>query len=323
MSKTALICGVSGQDGAYLAKLLLNKNYQVYGTSRDAQMSSFKNLEYLGIRNRVECLSMSLTDFRSVLQILSQVQPDEIYNLAGQSSVGLSFEQPVETLESIATGTLNLLESIRFIGRPIKLYNAGSSECFGDTCGFPADEQTPFRPRSPYAVAKSTAFWEVANYREAYDLFSCSGILFNHESPLRPQRFVTQKIIAAACRIANGSKEKLMLGNINIERDWGYAPDYVEAMYLMLQQDMPEDFVIATGKTTSLSDFISGVFNTLGLNWQDYVISDPALCRPTDISISRANPSKAREKLGWTAKNSIQETIKIMVKAMQEKINSN
>jgi GDPmannose 4,6-dehydratase len=321
MSKTALICGISGQDGAYLAKFLLNKNYEIYGTSRDAQISSFKNLEYLGIRNKVKCLSMSLTDFRSVLQVLSQVQPDEIYNLAGQSSVGLSFEQPVETLESIATGTLNLLESIRFIGKPIKLYNAGSSESFGDTYGLPANEETPFRPRSPYAVAKSTAFWEVANYREAYNLFSCSGILFNHESPLRPQRFVTQKIVAAACRIADGSREKLMLGNINIERDWGYAPDYVEAMYLMLQQDIPEDFVIATGKTTSLADFISEVFTALGLNYQDHVISDPELYRPSDISVSRANPNKAKEKLGWTAKTSIQETIKIMIEAMQQREN--
>ena len=221
MTKTALICGISGQDGAYLAQLLLNKNYEVYGTSRDAQISTLRNLEYLGIRNKVKCLSMSLTDFRSVLQVLTQVEPDEVYNLAGQTSVGLSFNQPVETLESIATGTLNLLESIRFIGKPIKFYNAGSSECFGDTCGLPADEETAFRPRSPYAVAKATAFWEVANYREAYNLFACSGILFNHESPLRPERFVTQKIIAAACRIAEGQCDKLILGNIDIQRDWG------------------------------------------------------------------------------------------------------
>ena len=322
MSKIALICGISGQDGAYLAQFLLNKNYEVYGTSRDAQISALRNLEYLGIRNKVKCLSMSLTDFRSVLQVLSQVQPDEIYNLAGQSSVGLSFEQPVETLESIATGTLNLLESIRFIGKPTKLYNAGSSECFGDTRGLPADEETPFRPRSPYAVAKSTAFWEVANYREAYNLFACSGILFNHESPLRPDRFVTQKIISAACHIANGSKEKLVLGNINIQRDWGYAPDYVEAMYLMLQQDIPEDFVIATGKTISLSSFIAEAFHVLGLNWQEYVIYDLSLCRPTDISVSRANPQKARQKLGWVASTNIQETIKIMVAAMQQKRNT-
>lgn len=323
MTKKALICGISGQDGAYLAQLLLDKGYAVYGTSRDAQISTLHNLQYLGIRDRINVLSMALTDFRSVLQALNQVQPDEIYNLAGQSSVGLSFNQPVETLESIATGTLNILESIRFIDKPIKLYNAGSSECFGDTHGLPADEETAFRPRSPYAVAKATAFWEVANYREAYNLFACSGILFNHESPLRPDRFVTQKIISSACRIANGSKEKLVLGNINIQRDWGYAPNYVEAMYLMLQQDVPEDFVIATGKTISLSSFIAAAFQILGLNWQEYVVYDLSLCRPTDISVSCANPQKAREKLGWIASTDIQETIKIMVAAMQRKIISN
>jgi GDPmannose 4,6-dehydratase len=320
MSKTALICGISGQDGAYLAQLLLNKNYQVYGTSRDAQISAFQNLEYLGIRNKVKCLSMSLTDFRSVLQVLTQVQPDEVYNLAGQSSVSLSFEQPVETLESIATGTLNLLESIRFIGKPIKFYNAGSSECFGDTRGLPADEETPFRPRSPYAVAKSTAFWQVANYREAYNLFACSGILFNHESPLRPDRFVTQKIIAAVCRIANGQTQKLVLGNIDIQRDWGYAPDYVEAMYLMLQQEQPDDFAIATGKTISLSDFIAEAFGILDLNWQDHVISEQSLYRPTDITISRANPNKANQKLGWQATTNVQQIVQIMIESMQKKL---
>jgi GDPmannose 4,6-dehydratase len=180
--KKALICGISGQDGAYLSKLLLSKGYEVYGTSRDAQMSSFKNLKYLDIYNSVSFESMSLNDFRSVLQVLIKIEPDEVYNLAGQSSVGLSFEQPVETLESISVGTLNLLEAIRFTGKEIKFYNAGSSECFGDIGENAADENTPFRPRSPYAVAKSAAFWEVANYREAYGLFACSGILFNHES---------------------------------------------------------------------------------------------------------------------------------------------
>ena len=322
MSEKALICGISGQDGAYLAQLLLNKGYEVYGTSRDAQISALQNLQYLGIRDRIKFLSMSLTDFRSVLQVLNQVQPDEVYNLAGQSSVSLSFNQPVETLESIATGTLNLLESIRFIGKPIKFYNAGPSECFGDICGLPADEETAFRPRSPYAVAKATAFWEVANYREAYNLFACSGILFNHESPLRPDRFVTQKIISAACRIHNGQKEKLILGNIDIKRDWGYAPDYVEAMYLMLQQDIPKDFVIATGTTISLSEFIAEAFSVLGLDWQEHVVSDPALCRPTDISISCANPNKAREILGWVAQTKVQMVVRLMVESMQQKLNS-
>ncbi len=220
--KTALICGISGQDGAYLADLLLKNGYSVCGTSRDAQMSSFQNLSRLGIREQVKLESMSLTDFRSVLQVLTKVKPNEVYNLAAQSSVGLSFNQPVETLESIATGTLNLLEAIRFTGADIKLYNAGSSECFGNTGELAADENTPFRPRSPYAVAKSAAFWEVANYREAYGLFACSGILFNHESPLRPERFVTQKIITTACKIAQGSTEKLYLGEISVRRDWGW-----------------------------------------------------------------------------------------------------
>lgn len=204
--KTALICGISGQDGAYLARLLLDQGYRVVGTSRDAQTANFGNLDRLGIRARVAVASMVLTDFRSTLQTLAKIAPDELYNLAGQTSVGLSFEQPVETLESIATGTLNLLEAIRFLERPIRLYNAGSSECFGDTGGVAATEDTPFRPRSPYAVAKATAHWEVANYREAYGLFACSGILFNHESPLRPERFVTRKIIAAAGRIARGAR---------------------------------------------------------------------------------------------------------------------
>lgn len=312
--KTALICGISGQDGAYLAQLLLNKGYHVFGTSRDAQISSFSNLTRLGIRDQVKVLSMSLNDFRSVLQVLKKVAPDEVYNLAGQSSVGLSFEQPVETLESIATGTLNLLEAIRFTEAPIKFYNAGSSECFGDHGDRPADEKTPFRPRSPYAVAKSTAFWEVANYREAYNLFACSGILFNHESPLRPQRFVTQKIVAAACRIAQSSTETLYLGNTNIRRDWGWAPEYVEAMYLMLQQDSPDDYVIATGESYSLTEFVEKTFACLGLNWQNHVITDESLMRPTDLAFSVGNPAKAKDVLGWEAHYKTPQIIEMMVK---------
>ncbi len=321
--KTALICGVSGQDGAYLADLLLKKGYSVYGTSRDAQMSSFNNLSRLGIREKIKLQSMSLTDFRSVLQTLTKVQPDEVYNLAGQSSVGLSFEQPVETLESMAIGTLNLLEAIRFTGAKIKLYNASSSECFGDTQGMPADENTPFRPRSPYAVAKSTAFWEVANYREAYGLFACSGILFNHESPLRPERFVTQKIIKAAIDIAAGKQEKLYLGDISVQRDWGWAPEYVEAMYLMLQQQEPDDYVIATGETYSLEKFVEVAFSCVGLNWQDYVESDSNLLRPTDIAVGRGNPSKAEQKLGWKAQYKMPDVVKMMVEAKQNQNQSN
>lgn len=318
--KKALICGISGQDGAYLAQILLSKGYTVCGTSRDAQMSSFRNLTRLGIREQVKLESMSLTDFRSVLQILTKIEPDEVYNLAGQSSVGLSFEQPVETLESIATGTLNLLEAIRFTGKTIKFYNAGSSECFGDTGDRAADETTPFRPRSPYAVAKATAFWEVANYREAYGLFACSGILYNHESPLRPERFVTQKIIAAACRIAGGSREKVNLGNISVQRDWGYAPEYVEAMYLMLQHPEPDDYVIATGETHRLEDFVAIAFSSVGLDWQEWVNIDTSLYRPTDIAVGRGNPGKAKVKLGWEARSKMPEVVRQMVEAKRQGI---
>lgn len=316
--KTALVCGVSGQDGPYLARLLLDHGYRVVGTSRDAQMHSFGNLDRLGIRERVQVESMSPIDFRSVLQALMKVEPDEIYNLSGQSSVGLSFHQPVETLESIAQGTLNLLEAIRFTRRPIKFYNAGSAECFGETQPEGADELTPFRPRSPYAVAKSAAFWEVANYREAYDLFACSGILFNHESPLRPTRFVTRKIISAACRIAAGSDETLHLGNLSIRRDWGWAPEYVDAMWRMLQQPEPGDFVIATGQSHSLEEFLVTAFECVGLKWKDHTETDPSLLRPTDLMLGLGNPNKARNELGWEARYRMKDVVRMMVEAEQE-----
>ncbi|MDY6939216.1 MAG: GDP-mannose 4,6-dehydratase [Cyanobacteriota bacterium] len=320
--KKALICGISGQDGSYLARHLLAQGYEVCGTSRDAQISTFRNLTRLGIRDRVKLVSMSLTDFRSVLQVLSKIQPYEVYNLGGQSSVGLSFEQPVETLDSIATGTLNLLEAIRFTGAPIKLYNAGSSECFGDTKGYPADETTPFRPRSPYGVAKAAAFWEVANYREAYGVFACSGILYNHESPLRPERFVTQKIVSAACQIAKNNSERLYLGNISVQRDWGYAAEYVEAMHAMLQQQQPDDYVIATGQTNKLEDFVREAFAYFDLNWQDYVVCDSSLYRPTDIALSRGNPTKAKEQLKWEAQYEMRDVVREMVEARLHQMES-
>lgn len=316
--KKALICGITGQDGAYLAKLLLSKNYVVCGTSRDAQMSTMRNLIRLGVRDDVRMESMALNDFRSVIQVISRFGPDEIYNLAGQTSVGLSFEQPVESFESITVGTLNLLEALRFIGGKTRLYNAGSSESFGDTGGKPANEESPFRPRSPYAVAKAAAFFAVSNYREAYNLFACSGILLNHESPLRPERFVTQKIVAGAGRIARGNKEKLKLGNISIMRDWGWAPEYVEAMYLMLQQETPDDYLIATGESNKLEDFVDAVFAAHGLDWREHVESDPALLRPTDIAISRGDPFKAKQKLHWEARYKMREVAKMMVEAEQE-----
>jgi GDPmannose 4,6-dehydratase len=311
--KKALICGISGQDGSYLAQLLLQEGYEVHGTSRDAQLTPFSNLKRLGIIDRIGLESMALNDFRSVLQVLFKIKPDEVYNLAGQSSVGLSFQQPVETLESISVGSLNLLEAIRFTERPIRLYNAASSECFGDTGGLPADETTPFRPRSPYAVAKAAAFWQVSNYREAYGLYACSGILFNHESPLRPERFVTRKIVASACRIAAGSKEKLRIGNISVRRDWGWAPEYVEAMWLMLQQGEPDDYVIATGETNSLEAFIENAFSLAGLNWRDHVEIDPGLFRPTDFMGAQAVALKASQKLGWQARSKMLEVVRMMV----------
>lgn len=311
---TGIICGATGQDGAYLSAYLLSKGYRVIGTSRDAEAAKVCNLHALGIADRVPIVSTTLTDFRSVMQLLTRYQPDELYNLAGQSSVSLSFEQPVETLDSIGQGTITLLEAIRFMGRPVRLYNAGSSECFGDSPA-PCNEATPFRPRSPYAVAKSTAHWALANYRDSYGLHACTGILFNHESPLRPARFVTRKIVSAACRIAAGSGETLHLGNIDVERDWGWAPEYVEAMWLMLQQRQPRDFVIATGRTCSLRDFVDMAFKQVGLDWSKHVDHNPALIRPSEIRRGHADPSLAERVLGWKARTGVEEVVARMVEA--------
>ena len=314
----ALICGISGQDGALLAQLLLEKGYDVVGSSRDAQISNFGNLVRLGIRNKVHLESMALNDFRSVLQVVSSTQPDEIYNLAGQSSVALSFQQPVETLESILSATINLMEVIRFLDRPIRFYNAGSGECFGDTLKEAANEETPFRPRSPYAVAKAAAFWQVANYREAYGLFASTGILFNHESPLRPERFVTRKIIASVCRIAKGSGERLKLGNTTIQRDWGWAPEYVEAMWRMLQREHAEDFVIATGHSHTLAEFADCAFQYFDLDWQNYTDIDPLIFRTTDIPYSCGDPRKALRLDGWKTHTKMKDIVHNMIKAELE-----
>ena len=313
--RKALIIGISGQDGSYLAELLLKKGYEVHGTSRDADLSNFYGLKKLGIIDKVKLHSMSLIDFRSVMQTILQIEPQEIYNLAGQTSVGLSFLQPVETLESISIGTLNILEVLRFHKLPIKFYNACSSECFGDTGGIAANEETPFKPRSPYAVAKSAAFWQVANYREAYNLYSCSGILFNHESPLRAKRFVTKKIIDTACAIASGEKIKLELGNISIKRDWGWAPEYVYAMHLILLQKEPGDFVISTRKSTSLEDFIDLTFQHFNLEFRDYIDIKKELIRPTDIGFSLGDSSKAAKLLKWVPQVQIKEIIERMIHA--------
>lgn len=311
----ALICGVNGQDGSYLARLLLDKGYEVWGTSRDAQASSLSNLTALAIEKQVKLLSMAPNDFRSVLNALEQSDPDEIYYLSGQSSVGLSFDQPAETLESIVTGVLNLLEVIRIRKKSVRFYNASSSECFGDTGDTSATELTHFYPRSPYAVAKASAHWLVANYRDSYGLYACNGILFNHESPLRPKRFVTQKIVQSARRIAMGSDERLVLGRLDIWRDWGWAPDYVDAMWRMLQQDSPEDFVIATGQSNTLTDFVATAFEINGLDWQAHVDISQAFYRPADIGRSSGEPAKALELLGWHAHHKMRDVVKLMCEA--------
>ena len=318
MSKKALIIGITGQDGAYLAKHLLAKNYEVIGSSRDVMASNFNNLNTLGIRDQVKLISVSINDFRSVFNAIQVFSPDEIYNLAGQTSVGLSFDQPVEAIESIAIGTLNILEVIRLLNKPVRFYNAGSSECFGDTGDTPANEQTPFAPRSPYAVAKSTAKWLTTSYRESYGLYACTGILFNHESPLRPERFVTQKIITGAAKIKAGQLDKLQLGNLDISRDWGWAPEYVEAMWLMMQLKNPDDFVIATGRKESLKYFVSKSFEYFDLDWQKYVEIESSFFRPNEIISSVGNPAKAIETLGWKQPTDIDGVIQMMC-AEQEK----
>lgn len=308
----ALICGVTGQDGCYLARLLLDKGYQLWGTSRDAATASRTGLKALAVDGRLNLMSMAPSDFRSVLTAVEASDADEIYCLSGQTSVGLSFEQPTETLESITNGVLNLLEAIRLRKRPVRFYNAGSSESFGDTAGRPADETTPFRPRSPYGVAKASAHWLVTNYREAYGLCASTGILFNHESPLRAERFVTQKIIRAAKRIAAGSDERLPLGRLDIYRDWGWAPEYVDAMWRILQQDRADDFVIATGEANSLAAFVEEAFSIHGLDWRNHVDSSPALMRPTDISFSVGDPERAHRMLGWRAQFKMRDVIRHM-----------
>jgi GDPmannose 4,6-dehydratase len=257
---------------------------------------------------------MSLIDFRSIMQVLTESDPDEIYNLSGQSSVGLSFLQPTQTLESVTLATLNLLEATRLLNKNLRLYNAASSECFGDVqAADPATETTPFRPRSPYGIAKAAAFWAVANYREAYGSFAVSGILFNHESSLRPARFVTRKIVQTVCRIARGSDERLTLGNIGIVRDWGWAPEYVNAMWLMLQSELPSDYVVATGESHTLEEFVSACFEAVGLDYRLYVDVNSGLFRATEIRSSHGDPSKAQRELNWRACTTMMELVRKLV----------
>jgi len=316
--RVALIAGITGQDGAYLARFLLGKGYVVHGTSRDAALARLDGLIALGICDKVALHSMSPADFQSVARVIEDVAPDEIYNLSGQSSVSLSFTQPAETLAGIALGTLNMLETLRRLGGKVRFYNAGSSECFGNTGTRAANEETAFRPKSPYGVAKAAAISLVTNYRESYGLFACSGLLFNHESPLRPSRFVTRKITAAAARIGGGSRERLALGNLSIRRDWGWAPDYVEAMWRMLQCDQPDDFVVASGIAHSLEDFLAAAFLEVGLDWRDHVDYDSSLVRSSDIMYSLGDPTKAAHMLDWRPTVKLPEIVARMIRAEQE-----
>jgi GDPmannose 4,6-dehydratase len=315
MSKSALICGISGQDGTYLAKLLLERGYEVWGSSRDAEQSTFHNARRLGILDSLRLVSLNLRDVGNAIGLLKRIRPQEIFSLAGQSSVSLSFEQPVETFESFAVGALTLLEAIRLTDPEIRLYNAGSTECFGDTGDAVANESSRFNPRSPYAVAKASAFWTVANYREAYGLFACSGILSNHDSPLRPLRFVTRKIVHAVAQLAAGNDIKLSLGNLEIERDWGWAPEYVDAIARILDQPAPLDCIIATGQSHTLTEFVKTAFDLIGKDWREYVVRDEHLLRPTDIVRNKIDPSKAASCLGWKAKVGMKDVVARMLDA--------
>lgn len=312
-TKSALICGITGQDGALLANFLLNRGYKVYGTSRNTCAKDHIGLKKLGIIDKVDILRLDLENYRNVYDVINHCEPSEIYLLAGQSSVGLSFEIPAETIRSFTLGALNILETCRSLSYEVRLYNAGSSECFGDTLGKPADETTKFQPQSPYGVAKASAHWLVNSYRQAYGIYACTGILFNHESPFRQERFVTQKIIQSAKRIKNGSKEKLMLGRLDILRDWGWAPEYVEAMWLMLQQKSPDDYVIATGSSHALRDFVETAFALSGLKWTEHTIICEDNFRPSEVVVSRGNPTKANNLLGWKSKKNFTQIIEAML----------
>jgi GDPmannose 4,6-dehydratase len=311
--KRALIFGISGQDGALLARVLLERGYEVHGTSRDHEVASFANLRRLGVFDRVTLHSASLGDYRSIIEIIDGVRPMEIYNLAAQSSVGLSFNQPVNTINSTMFGVINVLEALRFLKLDARLYNASSGECFGNTGPEGATEESAFHPRSPYAVGKAAAHWAVANYRDSFRLYACSGLLFNHESTLRPRRFVTRKIVAGAVDIAKRRSDRLTLGDLSIVRDWGWAEEYVVAMWLMLQQAAPADYVIATGEPHSLREFVEQAFRYIGLDWTKHVDYDAALSRPSDVAFSVGRPEKARAELGWTAGVRMAEVVKRLI----------
>ncbi len=315
MSKTALVTGITGQDGAYLARLLLGKGYRVYGLlARRATVTTWR-LAYLGIQDQVELLDGDLTDMASLIRALRKAQPDEVYNLGAQSFVSTSWNQPVLTAEVTGVSVVKLLEAIRLTDPAIRFYQASTSEMFGKVAHPIQSEQTPFHPRSPYGVAKLFGHWTTINYRESFELFTCSGILFNHESPLRGLEFVTRKITDGVAQIVAGKLAKLKLGNLNAQRDWGYAADYVEAMWAMLQQDQPDDYVVATGVTTSVREFCRLAFEVVNLDYRDYVETDETLLRPAEVDILRGDAAKARKVLGWQAQTDLSQLVTMMVEA--------
>jgi len=319
MDKSALITGITGQDGSYLAELLLEKGYTVHGLVRRSSSFSTGRIDHLyrDIHDNPRLLLHygDLTDGQALTNLVLNLQPDEIYNLGAQSHVRVSFDQPVYTLMTDGVGALNVLEAARILNnsKPVRVYQASSSEMYGDVLETPQKETTPFNPQSPYACAKVYAFFQTINYRRSYKLFACNGILFNHESPRRGETFVTRKITRAATRIKLGLQKKLFLGNLDAKRDWGYAKDYVEAMWLMLQQDQPDDFVIATGHTYSIREFLDLVFSKLDLNWKDYVEIDPRYFRPAEVELLLGDPSKAKKVLHWSPKTSLASLAEIMV----------
>lgn len=319
MTKSALITGITGQDGSYLAEFLLDKGYTVHGLVRRCSSFSTGRIDHLyQDPHRKPNLLLhygDLTDGQALTNLVLELQPDEIYNLGAQSHVRVSYDQPVYTLQTVGVGALNVLEAARLLNKQkqVKVYQASSSEMYGDVLETPQRETTPFNPQSPYACAKVYAFHQTVNYRRGYDLFAANGILFNHESERRGETFVTRKITRAAGRIKMGLQKKLYLGNLDAKRDWGYARDYVDAMWRILQQDEPDDFVIATGKTQSVRDFLALVFGYLELNWEDYVEIDPRYFRPAEVDLLLGDCSKAKEKLGWTATTDLNQLAKIMV----------
>ncbi len=315
MSKSALITGITGQDGAYLAKLLFDKGYKVYGLARRTSTITTERLKHLGIENKIQILEGDLLDIASIVRAIQIAKPQEFYNLAAQSFVHTSFNQPILTAQVTGIGVLNCIEAIRMIDPNIRFYQASTSEMYGKIKQPVQDEDTPFHPRSPYGAAKMFGHWITVNYRESYNIFACTGILFNHESPLRGIEFVTRKVTDAAARIKLGKQKELRLGNIDAKRDWGFAGDYVEAMWLMLQQDEPDDYVIATGRTTTVRDMCKIAFSHLGLNYEDYIIIDPKFYRPAEVDILMGNPNKAKAKLGWEPKTSLEDLIIMMVEA--------